>query len=82
MSHHHLLLDQLKKRPSTASEEAATIDPDKNGGQCISSLGVKGQDGRIDVEEETIFLSKEVAGYCPRQLRVSKSGLLYDLTRT
>ena len=71
-----------KKRPSTASEEASAIDPYKNRGQCIRSVRVKGLDGRIDVEEEAIFLSKEVPGHCPRQLRVPKSLLLYDLTRT
>ena len=73
MGHHQPLVDQLKgkKRPSTASEEASAIDPDKNRGQCIRSVRVKGLDGRIDVEEEAIFLAKIVSGYCSRQLRVS-----------
>ena len=49
--------------------------------ESIRSVRVKGLDGRIDVEEKAIFLSKEVPGHCPRQLRVPKSVLLYDLTR-
>ena len=54
-------------KPSTASEKASPIDPDKNGGQFIS-LRVKGLGWRVDVEQETIFLTKEVPRYCPRQL--------------